>query len=73
MKYQIITYNPGEGVDEKREYSRKAEAIQDARRRCYFNASGSGTDRGVIVYDRKAQQVIFRIGDFPASFQPIPA
>ena len=70
MKYQIITYNPGEGADERREYSRKAEAVRDAKARCCFSAGGYGTDRGVIVYDLKARQIIALFGEFPERCRP---
>ena len=56
MRYQIITYNEDTGADECREHSRKADAIRDAKARCYSSASGRGTDRGAIVYDLKARR-----------------
>ena len=70
MRYQIITYNEDTGADELREYSRKAEAVRDAKARCYFSANGYGTDRGVIVYDRKARQIIALFGYFPERCRP---
>lgn len=70
MRYQIITYNEDTGADERREYSRKADAIRDAKARCYFSASGYGPDRGVIVYDLKARRIVFLIGDFPERSPP---
>lgn len=63
-RYQIITYNDDTGADERREYSRKADAIRDAKARCYFSA------RGVIVYDLKARQIVFLIGYFPERHRP---
>lgn len=70
MRYQIITYNEDTGADERREYSRKADAIRDAKARCYFSASGYDTDRGVIVYDLKARRIVFLIGDFSGASPP---
>lgn len=35
-RYQIITYNEDTGADERREYSRKADAIRAAKARRYF-------------------------------------
>lgn len=69
-RYQIITYNEDTGADERREYSRKADAIRDAKARCCFSSSGYGTDRGVIVYDLKARQIVFLIGYFPERHRP---
>lgn len=69
-RYQIITYNEDTGADEGREYSRKAEAIRAAKARCYFSATGYGTDRGVIVYDLKARQIVFLIGYFSERHRP---
>lgn len=41
-----------------------------AKARCYFSAAGYGTDRGVIVYDLKARQIVFLIGYFPERHRP---
>lgn len=70
MRYQIITYNEDTGADECREHSRKADAIRDAKARCYSSASGRGTDRGVIVYDLKSRRIVFLIGYFPERHRP---
>lgn len=71
MAYQVITYDRGTGVDERKEYSRRAEAAARAKRELYFDPKGYGTAEGVIVYDLKRKKITDIFGYFPERYRPI--
>lgn len=64
-KYQVITYSPDAGADERLQYSAASDAKGAARR---YIKTGYAT--AALVYDLAAGRIVCTFGDFPQSARP---
>lgn len=64
-KYQVITYNPASGADERPEHATIKAATEAARR---YIAAGYAT--AAIIYNKAAGRIVRTFGDFPQYARP---
>ena len=63
MSYQIITYSPDTGSDERGDYRTQRDARQDLK--LYRHEAGA------IIYDIDRWHIVYRRGYWPAGALPI--
>lgn len=63
MAYQIITYNPDIGTDERGDYRTQKEARQTLKQ--------YRQEAGALIYDLDRWRIVYRRGYWPAGALPI--
>lgn len=63
MRYQIITYSPDTGTDERQE----ARTIKDAKKMLRMHRQ----ETGAIIYDLDRWRIVYQRGYWPAGALPI--
>ena len=63
MSYQIITYDPDTGADERGDYRTQKEARQDLK--LYRQEAGA------LIYDLDRRRIVYKRGYWPAGPLPV--